>query len=123
MTFQYTPLTPTDRERIRFAIGDTVQDRAMFSDEEITFQLSENVTWKPTVIAMLEGMVAQLAAQPNFTADWLTVSQSDALKYFSALLDRKRAEYGLGAIRAITAYSWRPDSAQTKAPTFDSEGE
>lgn len=118
MTFTYTPATPTDRDRIRYAIGDTVSARAMFTDDEIAFALAEGGSWRAGVIFALEGMIVQLASNPNFTAQWLTVSVTEQIKAFQNLLDRKRQQYGIGGIRATTGYAWRPDSLQTEAPTF-----
>lgn len=96
MTFTFDPTAATDRERIRFAIRDTNGDAPMFSDEEIAFILVDAGSWQAAVIAMLEAKIAELANNPNFTADWLTVSVSAQLAAFQGLLDRKMKEYGIG---------------------------
>lgn len=119
MTFTYTPSTPNDITRVRFAIGDTDTTAAVFTDEEITFQISETTTWQRAVIALLESLIARLAATPDFQADWLRVSQAEALKAYQALLKIKRAEYGVATITATAKHTYRPDSNMTEAPTYD----
>lgn len=120
MTFSYNLTSPVaDNARVRFALGDVIVDGAIFSDEEIAFQLAETGTWQKTVIACIESVIARLAATPDFRADWLQVSQATALAQWQLLLKTKRMEYGISLITARTGYTFRPDSWMTEAPTFD----
>lgn len=120
MTFTYTPSTPTDLTRVRFALGDTESTTAKLSDEEIDFMISEQGTWQRATLACIRNLMAKLA-DPNFTADWLTVDNASAFKSMQALLASKQGEFGIGAVVATTGFAWRPDSGQTAAPTFEAE--
>src|SRR5882724_4747217 len=119
MTFTYNLTAPFDDiARVRFHVGDVDQTTAVFSDEEIKFRLSEDGGWQAAVIACLESVIARMAADPNFTAQWLTVNNNSGLQYYTKLLDRKRQEFGIASIVGRSVYTYRPDSNQTSAPTF-----
>src|SRR5258708_34918742 len=120
MTFTYDVTVPVgDITRVRFAVGDVIATGAIFTDEEITFQLSETGTWQATVITCIESVIARLASTPDFRADWLQVSQATALVQWQALLNTKRMEYGLSLIKARTVYTFRPDSGMKASPTVN----
>jgi len=116
MTFTYTPASPTDITRVRFHIGDTDEDSAAFSDEEITFVISEQTTWQRAVIACIQTLIARMAATPDFTADWLKVDATSALAGYRALLAEKRRELGVAGVTATATAVYRSDSLQTVAP-------
>ncbi len=115
----YTYDISTNRGVVRREINDTDTANGKFTDAEIDYALTAGGSVGAAVVLCLEWLLAMLT-DPNFTADWLTVDTASAYKSVAALLDRKRAQYSLAAVRATTAYTWRPDSAQTEAPTFDS---
>lgn len=124
MTFTYSLTAPyTNLTRVRFAIRDTVEAAAIFTDEEINFRLSEESTWQRAVISLLVAKIGELANSPDFQADKLSITQATQLNALKALLAEKRQEYGIAAVTATTAYGWRPDSNQTEAPTWDDEDE
>lgn len=117
MTFTYNLSVPDDITRVRFHLADTNPDEAKFSDEEITFVISEAGSWQAAVIALLRNLIAKISATPDFQADWLRVSLPRALEGFDRLLSIKLNEFGLadtivGAAKAV----YRSDSLQTEAP-------
>lgn len=120
MTYTYTVTAPyTDLARVRFETRDNKgSTTAMFSDEEIAFQISEKGSWQAAVISLLEAKISEIGDQPDYTAQWLSVKYATTLAALESLLNRKRQEYGIAGIRATTGFAWRPDSAQTEAPTF-----
>lgn len=124
MTYTYDLTVPyTDLARVRFETRDNKGvDLAMFTDEEIAFQISEKGSWQGAVVSLLEAKIAEIADNPDFSADWLSVRYGTSLQALEKLLDRKSAEYGVGSIKATTGSSWRPDSRQRQAPTFDYSG-
>lgn len=119
MTFTYNLSPANDITRVRFSVGDTDSSTAVFSDEEINFRLTEDGDWKHAVIACLESMISRMAASPNFTADWLTVNNNSGLQYYTKLLALRRQEFGISGVVMNTIYTYRADSNQTTAPTFD----
>ena len=57
MAFTYTDTLATDRDKVRFMTGDTVESEAMFSDEEIAAALTRNGgtgSWYRTAGALLQ---------------------------------------------------------------------
>jgi hypothetical protein len=121
MTFTYTPFS-TDRDRVRFHIGDTSAAAPIFSDEEIAGIITEVGGWQQAVIECLENIIAKLAGTPNFTADWLTVSTSAALKAYKDLLASKRRKFGISEGRTATVtYQYRADSDADSTPDYANE--
>lgn len=119
MTFTYTPSTPSDITRVRFHIADTDATAYRYSDEEITMLISETGTWQKTVIACIEGMIADIASNPDFKADWLQVDSSKSLAGLQALLQQKRRSLGINAVVGRTVNTYRADSLSTESPDYD----
>lgn len=118
MTFTYTPDSANDITRVRFHTGDTVEDVAIFSDEEITFVITEEGTYQRAVIECLTTIIAKLSMEPDLKADWLSVSLGRSVAGFTALLAEKRKKFGLPAEVAGTVATYRSDSLQTEAPDW-----
>lgn len=123
MTFSYD-LTGgfTDLTRVRFDLGDTDEEAAIFSDEEINAVVLDAGSWQQAVIKCLKHIIAKLSAQPDMTADWLKVSVKEALASYRRLLADKEDEYGTGdddtdtGIVAGAVYVYRADSDAEEAP-------
>lgn len=102
MTFSYSPFA-TDRDRIRFHLGDTDAPAAKFSDEEIDAVLSEKGgDYKLAVLALIRNLIARLSA-PDFKADWLQVSNGAALTSWRKLYAEKADEFGLSTGRTFAS--------------------
>lgn len=115
MTFTYTPSAPDDTTRVRFHTGQIVEAEAFVTDEDIAFALSEGGSWQRAVIMTLKLIIARLS-QPDFTADWLKVSNAEARKGYQAILTEKRQEFGVPAISGRGQAVYRGDSLQTDVP-------
>lgn len=99
----------TDLTRVRFHIGDTdVAENAMLQDEEINAVITEAGGWQEAVIACLRHLRAQVA-RPDFTADWLTVTNSTARASFDKLISDKLAEFGLNNLEMSAGHVTRWD--------------
>ena len=121
MTFSYVPgATPNDVTKVRYYIGDTDANAAMFTDEEITMALSLEGSVPGAVIGLIRAAMARLAHEPDMTADWLTINWRRNAENWAALLKQRKAEFGLGA-RAVTGHqhAYRADSYQDTAPDWD----
>lgn len=116
MTFTYTPAAATDITRVRFYVGDTDSTAAIFTDEEITFIISEEGSYQLAVIACIRSIMARISATPDFQADWLKVDQSKALAGYRALLGEMQKKFGIASITAGTQAVYRSDSLQTEPP-------
>lgn len=118
MTFTYDLVTPNDITRVRFHVGDTAEEAAMFSDEEIEFVIDEEGTWQAAVIGCLTTIIAKLSMEPDLKADWLAVSLGRSVKGFQSLLTEKRRKFNLPAVTGGTVATYRSDSLQTEAPDW-----
>lgn len=116
MTFTYTPAAATDITRVRFWIGDTESAAAIFTDEEITFIITEEGSYQKAIIACIRSIIARISATPDFTADWLKVDQSRALAGYKALLSEMQKKFGIPGITASSQAVYRSDSLQTEPP-------
>lgn len=116
MTFTYHPFD-TDRDRLRFHLGDTDPNAAKYQDEELDAIILEAGGWQAGVIMCIRNLLARMQG-PDFRADWLQVSNLDAArKAFERLLKDKEAEFGLGGgMQTGAVHVYRADSAQRSAP-------
>lgn len=95
MSFTYDIAGGGDVAWVRFHTGDTDADTALLSDEEITFILGERSGDKQgAALDCIRTMIAKLS-QPNFTADWLTVSTAAAIQAYEKLLAEKKSAFGV----------------------------
>lgn len=118
MTFTYTPATPDDITRVRWHIGDTVEATAAFSDEELLFAIAESQSWQKAVIWAIQTIIARLASEPDFRADWLSVNGQKGIASWRALLAEKRQLFGVPAVSARGQAVYRSDSNQTEPPDW-----
>lgn len=118
MTFTYTPLV-TDRDKVRFHIGDTDENAFIFSDEEIVAIISMAGSWQAAVITCLRNIIARLAATPSFSADWLRIDPAGAIKTYQSLLVQKQSELELdtgGGLESGVVHIYRADSDMSEEP-------
>lgn len=119
MTFTFDLDTPTDRESVRFHIGDTDEATSWASDELIAWRLTEDGSVAAAVLNLINYAISLLAAEPDMTADWLKIDWRRSSENWMELRRRKQIEFGLGAQDSSGgSYSWRPDTRQTEEPTY-----
>lgn len=100
MSFTYDLGSPNNITRVRFHLGDKVEDTAIFSDEEIAFAIDEAGSWQAAVIACIRSVIGMLAAEPDMQADWLRIDWRRSVENWRQLLNEKTQQFGLGKARA-----------------------
>ena len=108
MAFTYSDGLLTDRDRIRFFIGDTVSAAGTlpggtnFTDAELTGLLAIEGTWQRTVAAALDKLVGAWAQSTvSWSADGVSVTGSNvAGKYATRLADWRRL-YGINGSPSV----------------------
>lgn len=115
MTFTYDLTNVTDLTRVRYHLQDTNPDGPLFSDEEINFAISEKLTYQRATVSLIQALIARMANEPDFRADWLNVNRASQLAKYQELLKQKRAEFGLNMLTATGVPVYRSDSDQTEA--------
>lgn len=118
MTFTYSVPFAADRDRVRFAIGDTDSSAPKLTDEEIDAMIDEEGSWQKATLACIDSLLARLS-QPDFRADWLQVEHSKARAGLESLRKTLKAKYGLG-LRGTggAVHTYRADSGQTEEPDY-----
>lgn len=117
MAFTWVGDLSTDLDLVRFHIGDTDENGAWLQDETINALLTAEGSVGGAVVACLRYIITQLS-QPDFSADWLQVSNANARKGFETMLREKRREFGLNSITATTTNVYRADSLATEEPDY-----
>jgi len=86
MTHTYDPDLTTNSDKVRFHIGDTVEDSGPrpsddnFSDEELDALVSANGTWQRAVAAALRVLATEWTRYPSFQADGLRLDRTAIAK-------------------------------------------
>ncbi len=95
MGFSYEmDLVNNPLDRVRFEIGDTDGNGFFLHDAEINSLLSlHSADWQLAALAAIRAIVARLS-RPDFKADWLQVSNKEAIASYRRLLSDKESEYG-----------------------------
>lgn len=98
MTFTYDLIPPVgDVTRVRFHIRDTDSATAIFSDEEIEFAIDEEGDWKGAVVALVRGIIGQLAREPDMRVDWMSVNWRTSIEAWQSLLSQFEDKFGLNS--------------------------
>jgi hypothetical protein len=111
MTKSFDASLPTDRDRIRYEIGDIDTTQMFLEDETIDAILVAfgNDVGK-SVVSCARAIAAQLR-RPDFRVDWMQVSdQVEAASAYDRLADQKETEWGVGGTVASTSFPTRRDT-------------
>lgn len=117
MAFTFTGKLDTALDRVRFAIGDTDSAGQYLADETITALVNLHGEGG-AIVESLRHILAQLS-RPDFTADWLTVSNKQAAASIRAMLNDAIRRYGAGGARAKSTNVYRADSQLTGKPDYE----
>ena len=100
MAFSYSDDLLSDKDRVRFAIGDTALSAgpkpadANFTDAEIAGLVSLEGTWQRAVAAAFENLASLWAKHVTFNADGMQASQSDVAAGYRTSAAEWRLRYG-----------------------------
>jgi len=83
----------TDRDKVRFLVGDTDDDNQMLSDNEITFLLTqEGDSFLLAAASGCEAIAAKFARDVNFRFSTMWQDSSDAYDHYMTLSKKYRME-------------------------------
>lgn len=113
MTYSFDPNIGTDKDLVRFHIGDNKAAGHYLEDETIKFFINRD-GWKKAVVTCILYIITQLS-QPDFVQDWMEVSNEKAREGYENLLKLKKSELGLTGFSIVSSISLptRADSYQT----------
>ena len=113
-----TYVLTTDIGKIRLLINDTDTANTKLTDEEIQYCIDTKTTVAASAV-MAVGLLMAKMADPNFTADWLTVDHASAFKSLQALRLQLCQSFGVPSLTASSVFVFRADSKQTESPDYD----
>jgi len=116
MTFSFGDDLTDDNDYVRFETSDTISPGFM-SDELITSLIATQGSNNAAVIKGLRFIILQLS-RPDFTADWLSVSNAEAKKGYQDMLNDKLIEFGIAKRTATTTHTYRADSDLDAEPDW-----
>ena len=128
MTVTYNGSLSTDKDKVRFYIGDKVVDAGPrpgdgnFTDSEIAGLITAEGSWERAIAAGFETLASEWIRYPSFQADNFAISRSHIAKNYQAQAEYWRKRYGpaslsdvfgspgSNAITRVDAYSDDKDS-------------
>ena len=118
MTWTYAgDPSATDRDRIRFLVGDTVATDPQLTDEEIAAVLDEEGGVLPAAIALVEALLAKFARLTNQSHDGTSYSYSQRQGQYEALLAKLRRKQGQQLIGPVATGISRARKLQVEQDT------
>lgn len=94
----FTYVLSTDRGKVRFAMADTNEAQAMFTDDEVDYALSTAGGISPAVCVLARSRIAYLSRRPDESLpDGRSVSRSGQIEALQQLL----AQHG-GSVPSVT---------------------
>lgn len=97
MTATYATPDASDKDAVRFLLGDTNMDRPLVTDEEINWIVGK---WKPVyetvefvAAVVADTIAARFAREANFSADGVSVSLANVANQFRELAASLRSQH------------------------------
>lgn len=123
MTASYDEALPTDKDRARMRLGDTMVDpesSALLSDEHITAVLADRGGLEAGVGALADELIARFANEPvqARSSDGAMVDYSARLGVWTAIAAAARSAAGGGAISFVPATYGAGEAADEFARPF-----
>jgi len=128
MSFTYSDDLLLERDRIRFAVGDTTEEAgpkpedANYTDEELAGLLAIEGTWQRTAAAVFENLAGLWSRHVTFSAAGMSANQSDIAAQYRLSATEWRQQWGgsstFGSVAPIRADGYSDDIDST---TTDSD--
>jgi hypothetical protein len=91
MAFTYTAGSTANLDRVRLEIGDTDEDRSLFTDEEINDLIVQEGAVYSSAARACEILAVRFARDFNFTADGASFQKASVAQMYATLAKRLRA--------------------------------
>lgn len=128
MSFSYTDPSDSDKDHVRFLIGDTESEDTLLTDEEITFLLSQESSVYLAASAAAEGCASKLAREVTNSLEGASIQLSDQYRHYRELARTLRVEAQRKGDTSVKATGNINTAGEERDPTFslgmhDYEGE
>lgn len=124
MTFSYSTSLATNKDKVRFRIGDTDSNRELLSDEEIDAVLTAKPSVLPASMECVEAILAKIARDIDRNAAGISSSRSQAFTHYKDLLIKlgremlTESEMFVGGLSKSAKRGFEADSDFVQ-PSFD----
>ena len=113
MTWKYDKTLATTKDKVRLAIGDTLVNQQLFSDEEVDqFLLDRGDDVYSTASELARSLASRFARQASISAGEIRISRKEQSEQYLALADRLASRSRRTAIPVVT-------NDTTEVPYFD----
>jgi len=85
VAFTYNTSLSTNRDKVRFRIGDTDSNRPLLSDEEIDAVLTSKPAVLPSALECVEAILAKIARDVDRNAAGISSSRSQSFNHYMEL--------------------------------------
>lgn len=115
MGVTYDDSLATDRDRVRFYVGDTVEDSGPkpgdgnFTDNEIAGLVTLEGSWQKAVAACFETLHGEYAREVDVTVGPRKEALGQTAKHYAGLASQWRERYGESAARVGVRHMTRVD--------------
>lgn len=119
MSFEYTDPSDSDKDHVRFLIGDTVEKDAMLTDEEINFVVSQNASVYMAGSAAAEACAAKLAREVSNSLEGASIQLSDQYNHYRELSRMLRMEAQRKGDSGVVMTGNISSTGTERDPTFE----
>lgn len=100
----YDERLTTDRDRVRFALGDTDEADWLFADATIDAVLASEGSVDAAVLYLARGLIARFAQEPVvISSNGETQDYRDRLKTWQQIVDTAEAAIAAAAVTPVTS--------------------
>ena len=96
--FTYTGAVDTDLEKVRFFVGDVIENRAKLTDSEISFLLADQGSVRRAAARAAENIAAIFASKVDQSIGKIRISFSQQFKHFTELAKRLTKDANQGSL-------------------------
>lgn len=97
MSFNYNPSLNSDKDRVRFMLGDTDSKKPLFQDEELKYLLTAWTAPEQAAIAGARQLAARFSRLADTTIETVSVAHSQKARAFLDLANQLEKQYDKSA--------------------------
>lgn len=94
MTWSYSPALSTEKDQVRYLIGDTDMTDQLLSDEELAFSLTRASTLDGAAADAAQAIAAKFARMVDRTVGPLSIRYSEKQQHYELLAERLYGQRG-----------------------------
>jgi len=85
MAWSYDDTLSTDRDKVRFLVGDTDTNRQLLSNSEIDFLVTENPDYRQAAVNSCDAIIAKLSRDVDRNGPGMNATRSQQIQHYKDL--------------------------------------